>query len=121
MNPVGISAGMPLEIDARMLRFRTRITAIPVLVSTHSVLVAGTVRIPITSRIRVPTSIAIVRVGASVAVAAIVAGWVVRVTWAAAETTCGECCGQDPSQQQYYLSRVNRFHSIPLEPSFPAI
>src|ERR1700694_5451104 len=109
MNPVGISAGMHFAIDARMLRFRTRITAIPVLVSTHSVLVAGTVRIPITLRIRVPTSVAIVRVGPPVAVAPIVAVWVVRITWAAAETTCGECCGQDPAQQRYYLSRVNRF------------
>jgi hypothetical protein len=108
---------MLLAIDARMLRFPMRFTTISVLVSTYSVLIAGSVRIPVPLRIRIPICIATVGVGVSVAaVATIVAGRIVRITWAAAETTCSQCCGQDPAQQHNYFSRVNRFHTIPFGP-----
>src|SRR5271166_5445718 len=94
---------MPVSIAVLM--------AIAIVVSSYSVSIAGTVRIPITLRIQMPTVVATVRIGVSIAaVAAIVAVRVVRIASAAAETTCGQRRNHDPSERHRHFSRVNRFH-----------
>src|ERR1700730_9508162 len=60
---------------------------------------------------RITAVIAAIGVGVSItAVALAVAGRVVRIAAAAAETTCGKGRNQDPSERHHYFSRVNRFH-----------
>ena len=125
MPRLGMSARIFFVRDAGVLRFGARFTAIPDYYGMPVVIavsINSPVRILITLRIRIPTIVVTVRIGISVAaVVAIVTVTtvtvrVVRITWTAAKTTCGKCCGQDPAQQHYNFWRINRFQTVPSGP-----